>query len=90
MDKRERKQHLIERMKIEPGDTWSYVVLEGVALGRFKPSGDGWRLDWLSEKGWMAAATELRSDHREHAEGWAVDEVAHMLAATEESRTGGG
>jgi hypothetical protein len=81
----DRAQALAEAMRVElAADGERYVTLGGVALGRLTRGCDGrWRLEWRA--GWHELKSRLPAAEPEHAEGWAVEETATLLA-TEEVR----
>lgn len=82
-------RELVELMTVEPDDDGtSRLILGGEVVGRLTKLEAGlWRCEWATEKGWLPTPSQLHSEHREHAEGWAVEEVATLIAIQEEARS---
>ena len=81
MDKQQMKAQLRKDLEIEQAhDGVRLVTLNGAVLGRLGRTADGrWELDWRA--GWTRQSGEwVGSGEVEHAEKWAVAEIAELLA----------
>jgi hypothetical protein len=88
----ERTRELTDLMTVEPDDDGtSRLILGGEVVGRLTQIEAGlWRCEWATERGWGPTPTQLCSEHREHAETWAVEEVATLIAVAGAGAQGGG
>jgi hypothetical protein len=75
------RDDLVARLEIEPArDGVRLVTLNGVVLGRLGQDRDTGRWQLECRAGWMRTPSELESGEVEHAETWAVDEIANAMA----------
>lgn len=88
-ERREIERELCEALRIEKGTKtdWRYVTYGPVALGRFRQdeSSGRYQLEWLAE--WMREPGESEAADIEHAEGWAVEQIASLFAISAQGRS---
>lgn len=92
MEMSERKQieeELKAALRIEQGQAgeWRYVTYGPIALGRLRRNEESGRyqLEWLAD--WKPYPTESEAADFEHAEGWAVEGIASMMAMGAQARS---
>lgn len=81
VDRQQLKDDLVQALEVEQtAEGYRLVTLHGAVLGRLgqDPETGNWQLE--RREGWTTNESELDSDHAEHAEGWAVEEIADLLA----------
>ena len=80
------------KLEIEKAyDEVRLVTLNGVVLGRLgrNPDSGYWELDW--RMGWKRLSSQhAGSDEAEHAETWAVEEIANLMAVERSAIDAGG
>lgn len=87
-ERRELEEELRQALRIEQGQggEWRYVMYGPIALGRLRRDADSGRfkLEWLAD--WKSTPTEFGGADFEHAEGWAVEEIASLFAISGQAR----
>jgi hypothetical protein len=82
VDREELRRELAAKLDIEEAhDDVRLVTLNGVVLGRLGQNRDSgyWELDW--REGWRRLSSQhAGSGEAEHAETWAVEEIAGLMA----------
>lgn len=82
MDREQLRRELAARLDIEEApDDVRLVTLDGVVLGRLGQNRESgyWELDW--REGWRRLSSQhAGSGEAEHAETWAVEEIAALMA----------
>ena len=82
VDREELRRELAAKLDIEEApDDVRLVTLNGVVLGRLGQNRDSgyWELDW--REGWRRLSSQhAGSGEAEHAETWAVEEIAALMA----------
>jgi hypothetical protein len=88
MDREKRQSQLVKRLRIEGGGGAGprFITIDGIALGKLSRGRETghWWLEWRA--GWYPHRVEVEARDAEHAEGWAVDEIAALLASEEQAR----
>jgi hypothetical protein len=92
VDRKELRRQLVAKLEIEKAhDEVRLVTLNGVVLGRLgrNPDSGYWELDW--RMGWKRLSSQhAGSDEAEHAETWAVEEIANLMAVERSAIDAGG
>jgi hypothetical protein len=92
VDRDELRRQLVAKLEIEKAhDEVRLVTLNGVVLGRLGQNADSgyWELDW--RMGWKRLSSQhAGSDEAEHAETWAVEEIANLMAVERSAIDAGG
>jgi hypothetical protein len=92
VDPDELRRQLVAKLEIEKAhDEVRLVTLNGVVLGRLGQNADSgyWELDW--RMGWKRLSSQhAGSDEAEHAETWAVEEIANLMAVERSAIDAGG
>jgi hypothetical protein len=82
VDREELRRQLVAKLEIEKAhDDVRLVTLNGIVLGRLGQNRDSgyWELDW--REGWRRLSSQhAGSGEAEHAETWAVEEIAALMA----------
>lgn len=87
MDRAKRQSQLVKRLRIEGGGGGTrFVTIDGIALGKLRqvPGTGRWQLEL--REGWRPYRVESGAPDAEYAEGWAVEEIADLLAMEEQAR----
>ena len=92
VDREELRRQLVAELEIEKAhDDVRLVTLNGVVLGRLGQNADSgyWELDW--REGWRRLSSRHSgSGEAEHAETWAVEEIANLMAVERSAIDAGG
>ena len=92
VDREELRRQLVAKLEIEKAhDEVRLVTLSGVVLGRLgrNPDSGYWELDW--RMGWKRLSSQhAGSGEAEHAETWAVEEIANLMAVERSAIDAGG
>jgi hypothetical protein len=92
VDREELGRQLVAKLEIENAhDDVRLVTLNGVVLGRLGQNADTgyWELDW--RMGWKRLSSQhAGSGEAEHAETWAVEEIANLMAVERSAIDAGG
>jgi hypothetical protein len=92
VDREELRRELAAKLQIEKAhDDVRLVTLNGVVLGRLGQNADSgyWELDW--REGWRRLSSRhTGSDDAKHAETWAVEEIANLMAVERSAIDAGG
>jgi hypothetical protein len=88
-EREELERELRESLTIERGrgGKWRYVMYGPIAVGRLRKDESSGRyvLEWLAD--WRPTLSELEAADFEHAEGWAVKEIASLFAISAQARS---
>jgi hypothetical protein len=92
VDREELRRQLVAKLETEKAhDEVRLVTLNGVVLGRLGQNRDTgyWELDW--REGWRRLSSgRAGSGEAEHAETWAVEEIANLMAVERSAIDAGG
>ena len=92
VNREEFRRQLVAKLEIEKAhDEVRLVTLNGVVLGRLGQNADSgyWELDW--RMGWKRLSSQhAGSGEAEHAETWAIVEIANLMAVERSAIDAGG
>ena len=92
VNREEFRRQLVAKLEIEKAhDEVRLVTLNGVVLGRLGQNADSgyWELDW--RMGWKRLSSQhAGSGEAEHAETWAIEEIANLMAVERSAIDAGG
>jgi hypothetical protein len=87
MSRAQRKAELQARLVVqdEGDDGYRLIVLDGDPVGRLSLTIDGWLCEAFEEGKWWPQPSRHQSEQGEHAEGWAIEEIADWIAMREQA-----